>query len=62
MRPAGLDHGLPGDREVVLPVLIYRVSGSPSLTALTTVLEGLPYLLFGLIAGALSDGSTGAGR
>ncbi len=46
----------------MLPVLIYRVSGSPSLTALTTVLEGLPYLLFGLIAGALSDGSTGAGR
>lgn len=40
---------------VVMPVLIYRVSGSPALTALTTVLEGLPYVLFGLFAGALAD-------
>ena len=40
---------------VVMPVLIYRVSNSPSLTALTTVLEGLPYLMIGLFAGALAD-------
>lgn len=40
---------------VVMPVLIYRVSASPALTALTTVLEGLPYVLFGLFAGALAD-------
>ncbi len=40
---------------VALPVLVYRVSGSPSLTALITVVEGLPYLLFGLFSGALSD-------
>ena len=40
---------------VALPVLVYRLSGSPSLTALITVAEGLPYLLFGLVSGALSD-------
>ncbi len=40
---------------VALPVLVYRLSGSPSLTALITVVEGLPYLLFGLFSGALSD-------
>lgn len=40
---------------LALPVLIYRVSGSAPLTALVAVLEGLPWLLFGLIAGAVSD-------
>lgn len=40
---------------VALPVLVYRLSGSPSLTALITVMEGLPYLLLGLFSGALSD-------
>jgi MFS family permease len=40
---------------VALPVLVYRVSGSPSLTALVTVAEGVPYLLLGLVSGALSD-------
>ncbi|WP_377639778.1 MFS transporter [Oryzobacter terrae] len=40
---------------VALPVLVYRLSGSPSLTALITVVEGLPYLLLGLFSGALSD-------
>ncbi len=40
---------------VALPVLVYRLSGSASLTALTTVMEALPYLAFGLFAGALSD-------
>ena len=30
-------------------------AGSPSLTALITVVEGVPYLLFGLFSGALSD-------
>ena len=40
---------------VALPVLVYRLSGSASLTALTTVLEGLPYVLFGLFSGALAD-------
>jgi MFS family permease len=40
---------------VALPVLVYRLSDSPSLTALTTLMEALPYLAFGLFAGALSD-------
>lgn len=40
---------------VALPVLVYRLSHSPGLTALTTVVEALPYLVFGLFAGALSD-------
>ncbi len=40
---------------VALPVLVYRLTGSPSLTALITVVEGLPYLMLGLFSGALSD-------
>jgi MFS family permease len=40
---------------VAMPVLIYRMTGSPFLTALTTTLEALPYLLIGLFAGALGD-------
>ena len=40
---------------VAMPVLVYRLSQSPSLTALTTVLEALPYVVVGLFAGALGD-------
>ncbi|MFC0625144.1 MFS transporter [Kribbella deserti] len=40
---------------VAMPVLVYRLSGSPFLTALVTALEAAPYLIFGLLAGALSD-------
>jgi MFS family permease len=40
---------------VAMPVLVYRLSHSPFLTALTTTLEALPYLLVGLVAGALGD-------
>ncbi|GAA1874382.1 MFS transporter [Lapillicoccus jejuensis] len=40
---------------VALPVLVYRLTGSPGLTALTTTLEALPYLLVGLVAGAVAD-------
>ncbi|SNT64755.1 Predicted arabinose efflux permease, MFS family [Asanoa hainanensis] len=40
---------------VVLPVLIYSVTGSALWTALVVVAEGLPYLCFGLFAGALAD-------
>jgi hypothetical protein len=40
---------------VAMPVLVYRLSHSPSLTALTSVLEALPYLVVGLFAGALGD-------
>jgi MFS family permease len=40
---------------VALPVLVYRLTGSPALTALVAVAEGVPYLLLGLVSGALSD-------
>jgi hypothetical protein len=40
---------------VVLPVLVYRVTRSSLWTAFVVVAEGLPYLCFGLFAGALAD-------
>lgn len=40
---------------VAMPVLVYRITGSPGLTALTTTLEALPYVLVGLVAGAVAD-------
>jgi MFS family permease len=40
---------------VALPVLVYRLSGSPFLTALVSALEAVPYLVFGLVFGALTD-------
>lgn len=40
---------------VAMPVLVYRITGSPGLTALTTTLEALPYLLFGLFSGVVGD-------
>lgn len=40
---------------VALPVLVYGLTGSPLLTALVSALESVPYLLFGLFAGALAD-------
>ena len=40
---------------VAMPVLVYRLTGSPGLTALTTTLEALPYVLVGLVAGAIAD-------
>ncbi len=40
---------------IALPVLVYRLSGSASLTALVAGLEAAPYMVFGLLAGALSD-------
>ena len=40
---------------IAVPVLVYRLSGSASLTALVAGLEAAPYLVFGLLAGALSD-------
>lgn len=40
---------------VALPILVYRISGSASLTALVAACEAMPYLLFGLVAGALTD-------
>ncbi|HET6651979.1 MAG TPA: MFS transporter [Nocardioides sp.] len=40
---------------IALPVLVYRISDSASLTALVAALEAGPYLVFGLLAGALGD-------
>lgn len=40
---------------VVLPVLVYGLTRSPLLTGLLSVTEALPYLLLGLLAGALAD-------
>ncbi|MEV4620567.1 MFS transporter [Asanoa sp. NPDC049573] len=40
---------------VALPLLVYRTSASPALTAAVVGLEALPYLMFGLFAGAAAD-------
>ncbi|MET7402414.1 MFS transporter, partial [Dactylosporangium sp. NPDC005572] len=40
---------------VALPMLMFQATGSPALTALLTAVEALPYLLFGLFAGAYAD-------
>jgi MFS family permease len=40
---------------VVLPVLVYRLTGSPAATAALTAVEAVPYLTFGLLAGVLAD-------
>jgi len=40
---------------VALPLLVYRSSASPALTAAVVGLEAVPYLLFGLLAGAVAD-------
>lgn len=36
-------------------MLVYRLTGSASMTALVSGLEAAPYVVFGLLAGALSD-------
>jgi hypothetical protein len=40
---------------VALPLLVYQQSGSALLSGVTFAVESLPYLLFGLLAGALAD-------
>ncbi len=40
---------------VAAPILVYALTSSALLTGVTAATEGLPYLLFGLVAGALSD-------
>ena len=40
---------------IAFPVLVYSLSGSPLLTSLVAALEAIPYLMFGLPAGALAD-------
>ncbi len=40
---------------VLLPVLVFELTGSAAWTALLTALEAAPYLLFGLVAGTFAD-------
>ncbi|GGU27649.1 MFS transporter [Lentzea flava] len=40
---------------VAMPVLVYRLTGSAGWTSAVTAAEALPYLVFGLLAGALAD-------
>jgi MFS family permease len=40
---------------VVIPVRMYRLTGSAAATALLSTVETTPYLLFGLLAGVLAD-------
>jgi len=40
---------------VVLPILVYQLTGSNLWTGLVAVSEALPYVCFGLVAGALAD-------
>jgi MFS family permease len=44
-----------GITSVVLPVLVYRLTGSAPAVAAVTILQACPYLVFGLVAGALAD-------
>jgi MFS family permease len=44
-----------GITSVVLPVLVYRQTGSAAAVAALTVLQSCPYVVFGLVAGALAD-------
>lgn len=40
---------------VAMPVLVFQLTGSPALTGMLAAIEALPYLIFGLPAGALAD-------
>src|ERR1700721_2535385 len=40
---------------VVLPVLVYGMTRSPAWVAALSLIEGAPYLGFGLLAGAVAD-------
>lgn len=44
-----------GVTNVVLPVLVYRLVGSPAAVAALNVLDVAPYIAFGLVAGALAE-------
>jgi len=44
-----------GITTVVLPVLVYTVTGSPVAVASLNAIEIAPYVIFGLLAGALAD-------
>ena len=43
-----------GITNIVLPVLVYQLTGSPAAVALVNGIEAVPYLALGLLAGALA--------
>jgi hypothetical protein len=44
-----------GITTVVLPVLVYGLTGSPAWVALVSAVEAVPYIALGLLAGAVAD-------
>ena len=42
---------------IALPIMAYRITSSPTVTAVVAACEAAPYLLFGLVAGAVTDRS-----
>jgi MFS family permease len=44
-----------GITTVVLPVLVYGLTGSPGWVASVNAIEAVPYIAFGLLAGAVAD-------
>lgn len=42
---------------VVLPILVFQRTGSPAQTSIVVALQAVPYLVFGLVAGAVADRS-----
>jgi predicted MFS family arabinose efflux permease len=40
---------------IVLPVLVFRLTGSPGWVALVNAIEAIPYIALGLLAGAVAD-------
>ena len=44
-----------GITTIVLPVLVYRLTGSPAWVASVNAIEVVPYLALGLLAGAVAD-------
>ena len=44
-----------GITTIVLPVLVYQLTGSPAWVASVSAIELVPYIAFGLLAGALAD-------
>jgi MFS family permease len=44
-----------GITTVAFPVLVYRITGSPAAVASLTAVEIVPYVVFGLFAGAVAD-------
>lgn len=44
-----------GITTVVLPVLVYRLTGSPAWVACVDAIQAVPYIVLGLLAGAVAD-------